>query len=247
MNEKSMRQGALRWLYRYFGIWWNRRANKVTTMIAVSVTYFACLFTIPYILGIAPDDLNQWGDYFAGFAAPVALGWFVWTLVMQRKELAVQRKELKLTRRENSRANESRESQLFLEQINSYHARFDEITLQIIRGIGKLKLADANQTDLVACLEGRKDTTAFHGRRDISTEAKVLINEIPNIGSPNTTEFVISVFKPCDLFKQIHDEYLKKANRTNNVFAIDPKYGNCKAISLELIIETNKRLIRREQ
>lgn len=68
--------------------------------ITLTVLYIAVLIAVVYGLDKAPSTANEWGDYFAGFVAPVALAWFIGTLSLQRKEIALQRKELELQRGE---------------------------------------------------------------------------------------------------------------------------------------------------
>ena len=43
-------------------------------------------------------DLNELGDFLAGFFTPLAFGWLVYGYILQSRELSLQRKELSLTR-----------------------------------------------------------------------------------------------------------------------------------------------------
>ena len=61
--------------------------------------------SMPFIFGRGPDvwtlvatgDLNQLGDFLAGFFAPVAFLWLIIGYLMQSKELSLQRQELAAT------------------------------------------------------------------------------------------------------------------------------------------------------
>ncbi|MEG3617091.1 hypothetical protein V5T82_01360 [Magnetovibrio sp. PR-2] len=66
--------------------------------IVLTVLYIVALISGLFCLNVVPSTANEWGDFLAGFVAPVALGWFIWTLALQRQELELQRKEMKLTR-----------------------------------------------------------------------------------------------------------------------------------------------------
>jgi hypothetical protein len=81
--------------------WKNKMTGpKMRAGIILTVLYLLGVIGGPFIFGKTPSLLNEWGDYLAGFVAPVALGWFVLTLLLQRKELELQRKELELQRNE---------------------------------------------------------------------------------------------------------------------------------------------------
>ena len=62
--------------------------------ITRTFAYLVVIICGAFVVGDPPTKANEWGDYFAGFVAPVALVWFIATLVLQRKQLAVQSKEL---------------------------------------------------------------------------------------------------------------------------------------------------------
>lgn len=80
------------------------------TRIGIAATTVAVLFALTYPAW-APTwclrdhcfPVNEFGDWLAGFAQPIALAWLVAGFWLQRKELALQREELSLTRTELSR------------------------------------------------------------------------------------------------------------------------------------------------
>lgn len=57
-------------------------------------------------------DLNELGDFLAGFFTPLAFGWLVYGYLLQSKELRLQRKELSLTRDQLGKQTELLQEQL---------------------------------------------------------------------------------------------------------------------------------------
>jgi hypothetical protein len=123
--------------------------------IALTVLYIVMLVAVVGYFDKVPSTANEWGDYFAGFVAPVALAWFIGTLSLQRKELGLQRKELELQRREMEltrgvleeqsatqlktaeamlEANKIAASTLFAESVT----RHEDLLDQYLENIGKL-------------------------------------------------------------------------------------------------------------
>lgn len=80
------------------------KSRAVPIGIALSLAYISLLLLVGYKIIALPDGfatfaeplkVNEWGDFFAGFLSPLALCWFIWTLKVQRDELALTRNEMK--------------------------------------------------------------------------------------------------------------------------------------------------------
>lgn len=120
--------------------------------IVATILYLAAVVAGPYYFGVVPTTANEWGDYFAGFLAPAALGWFVVTLLMQRRELELQREELILQRKEMElsrdvmkeqgaqqlrtaeatlEANKISASDSFADRVPQYHRHLDDILVRL--------------------------------------------------------------------------------------------------------------------
>lgn len=78
--------------------------------IVLSILYTAFVFVVGDTRG-GFNGLNEWGDYLAGFMSPLALAWFVATLILQSKELQLQRSELELQRGEMVASRETLDKQ----------------------------------------------------------------------------------------------------------------------------------------
>ncbi len=77
---------------KHIGIW---------VISGVSVLYIAIIF---FLRGsdawrlLTTGELNELGDFLAGFFTPLAFGWLIYGYFLQSSELSLQRKELELTR-----------------------------------------------------------------------------------------------------------------------------------------------------
>jgi hypothetical protein len=84
-------------------------------------------------LWLKADDIGTWGDSFApltGIASTLALVFAVWSVNMQRKELALQRDELRLTREEMEAQRQEMEAQRRAQQES---ARLQHVSAKIDR------------------------------------------------------------------------------------------------------------------
>ena len=61
-------------------------------------------------------NLNEFGDFLAGFFTPFAFGWLVYGYLLQSKELRLQREELELTR-----GQLGKQTELLQEQVTAVH------------------------------------------------------------------------------------------------------------------------------
>ncbi len=74
-------------------------------------------------------DLNELGDFLAGFFTPLAFGWLVYGYLLQSKELRLQREELALTRDQLGKQTE-----LLQEQVTADHQdSIPRLTIRIAR------------------------------------------------------------------------------------------------------------------
>ena len=72
-------------------------------------------------------NLNELGDFLAGFFTPLAFGWLVYGYLLQSRELRLQREELALTREQLGKQTE-----LIQEQVTAdYHDSIPHLTLRI--------------------------------------------------------------------------------------------------------------------
>jgi hypothetical protein len=122
--------------------------------IIATVAYIAAVIAFPFLIDEAPTEINEWGDYFAGFLAPAALCWFIATLRLQGNELSLQREELALQRHEmelsrevmrdqsahlleaakaNLEANRIAAASAFADELPMYHKFFEETLGQIAK------------------------------------------------------------------------------------------------------------------
>ena len=97
---------------------------------SLSVLYIA---TILFFRGndawelLRAGNLNELGDFLAGFFTPLAFGWLVYGYLLQSKELRLQREELTLTRKQLGKQTE-----LLQEQVTADHQdSIPHLTLRI--------------------------------------------------------------------------------------------------------------------
>jgi hypothetical protein len=80
-------------------------SSKIILWVAGGFTFVwmgMAIYIVTQTIGgmLAPDGLNEWGDFVAGVSAPIAFIWLVVAVILQSAELREQRKELALTRQE---------------------------------------------------------------------------------------------------------------------------------------------------
>ena len=99
-------------------------------MGALSVLYIAAIL---FFRGndawelLRVGNLNELGDFLAGFFTPLAFGWLVYGYLLQSKELRLQREELTLTRKQLGKQTE-----LLQEQVTADHQdSIPHLTLRI--------------------------------------------------------------------------------------------------------------------
>ena len=102
-----------------------KRKETGTKNIAIWVTGGGSILYIALILFFRGNDawvlfragnLNELGDFLAGFFTPLAFGWLVYGYLLQSKELRLQREELTLTRNQLGKQTE-----LLQEQVAADH------------------------------------------------------------------------------------------------------------------------------
>ena len=83
----------------------------------MSVLYIAIIFLLrgsdAWRL-LTTGDLNELGDFLAGFFTPLAFSWLIYGYLLQSSELSLQRKELELTR-----AQLGKQTELLQEQVTA--------------------------------------------------------------------------------------------------------------------------------
>ena len=84
-------------------------------IIVLSISY---IVTILFLRGndalelLRTGNLNELGDFLAGFFTPLAFGWLVYGYLLQSKELRLQREELSLTRNQLGKQTELLQEQV---------------------------------------------------------------------------------------------------------------------------------------
>ncbi len=73
-------------------------------------------------------DLNELGDFLAGFFTPLAFGWLVYGYLLQSKELRLQRKELALTRDQLGKQTELLQEQATVD----YQDSIPRLTIRVV-------------------------------------------------------------------------------------------------------------------
>ena len=97
-------------------------------------------------------NLNELGDFLAGFFTPLAFGWLVYGYLLQSEELRLQRKELALTRDQLGKQTELLQEQAIVDYQNS----IPRLTIRIAREadwwdwIAENKGGDAKNVELLA-------------------------------------------------------------------------------------------------
>ena len=110
---------------KHIGIW---------VISGVSVLYIAIIF---FLRGsdawrlLTTGELNELGDFFAGFFTPLAFSWLIYGYLLQSSELSLQRKELELTREQLGKQTE-----LLQEQVTAdYQGSIPHLTIRRIKAI----------------------------------------------------------------------------------------------------------------
>ena len=107
--------------------------KSIDLRIVVGLT----IFYIVVILSFRGNDalellrtgnLNELGDFLAGFFTPLAFGWLVYGYLQQSKELRLQREELSLTRNQFGKQTELLQEQVKADLRNT----IPHLTLQIV-------------------------------------------------------------------------------------------------------------------
>ena len=111
---------------KHIGIW---------VTIGVSVLYITIIF---FLRGsdawrlLTTGELNELGDFLAGFFTPLAFGWLIHGYLLQSSELSLQRKELELTREQLGTQTE-----LLQEQVTAdYQDSIPHLTIRTVRSDG---------------------------------------------------------------------------------------------------------------
>ena len=95
---------------------------RVFVMSAVSILYIAFIL---FLRGsdawdlLRAGNLNELGDFLAGFFTPLAFGWLVYGYLLQSKELRLQREELALTRDQLGKQTELLQEQVIADHQDS--------------------------------------------------------------------------------------------------------------------------------
>jgi hypothetical protein len=149
-------------------------ALSITALWAIGV-----LFVLGYVIDMwsAPNFLIEWlpekpskqalslgetGDFLTGWLTPLALTWFVITVFLQRKELALQRKEFEKMREEYSQSREAaveqaqplkssnkvRERQVFIEIVKDSLLMSDRHSYLIIKSLSEYMLRKFNNKSI---------------------------------------------------------------------------------------------------
>jgi len=100
------------------------KIDSITVMLYVSGTWFLIILSLAiYNLLTANSDktleLNAWGDYLAGFFAPLLFGWLVYGVLIQKSEFANALKSFGFQYDEMKAQNE----QIEIQQINTWFYR----------------------------------------------------------------------------------------------------------------------------
>lgn len=106
----------------------DRHARIIMGFVLTAGWVIATVFYVNLMIGWSNFLLlvpNELGDFFAGFAAPLAFLWFVIGYFQQGEELRLQREELSLQRGEVHRLANEAERQANSIQANEMHARRD--------------------------------------------------------------------------------------------------------------------------
>lgn len=201
--------------------------------VIATLVYVAGVTCAPFYLGKVPTSANEWGDYFAGFLAPVAIAWFIATLALQRRELVLQRDELALQREEmsltrgvmkdqneiqlqtakaNREANELTASNNFLDNVPQYISLLDtEIVHICLNAPANLTNADGGETRYSV------NASPF----DLKIYIEWLVQENINIDNEVFSEEFVSALQSYQIkFSQFE----LGAERTNNLLHVEGQY-----------------------
>jgi len=200
--------------------------------MTLSVAYIAGLVGFVYWKGVAPATANEWGDYFAGFVAPLALVWFIGTLLLQRKELALQRDELVLQREEMKLTRE------VLEKQGEQQLRTAEATLEANKIAASTAFADSVPEHirlLDSCLSSMRKTLPKRVMVEMDGEKKSMsLQTVDGPGAANGYFFALlqrnvgvenSGFDDkqkgaITSYLRTFDAFREKATATNNLIYI---------------------------
>ena len=107
------------------------KRTDILVMVGLSILYIISIF---FLRGgdiwdlLLAGDLNELGDFLAGFFTPLAFGWLVYGYLLQSKELRLQREELSLTRNQLGK-----QTQLLQEQVAvARQGSIPRLTLRIV-------------------------------------------------------------------------------------------------------------------
>ena len=84
-------------------------------MVGLSIFYIVAILFLRFNDAwelLKAGNLNELGDFLAGFFTPLAFGWLVYGYLLQSKELRLQRKELSLTRNQLGKQTELLQEQV---------------------------------------------------------------------------------------------------------------------------------------
>ncbi|NUF35973.1 hypothetical protein HUN19_18485, partial [Acinetobacter oleivorans] len=86
--------------------------SKILIMLLITIIYFVMivLFIVIDVQGMKTLKPNEWGDFFAGFFAPLVFLWLIFGYYQQGKELEQNTKALNLQAEELKRSVEQQKS-----------------------------------------------------------------------------------------------------------------------------------------
>ncbi|WP_169737986.1 putative phage abortive infection protein [Terasakiella pusilla] len=144
--------------------------------------------------------LNELGDYFAGWFAPLAFAWFMYAVFMQRKELIETRKVSKMQNEEL--AETRRVTEMQAEQLSLQREELEGSRKALEDQSHALNRQNVENTffNLVKSLHDIIDAMSGHKRegRDVITRYKQLIER--HLGQNDFQTY-------CDLYHQTYDDF----------------------------------------
>lgn len=219
----------------------------VRSYVILTLIYVAVMVVGPFIFNIAPNTLNEWGDYFTGILSPIALAWFIGTLLLQKEELALQRKELKLNRKEmvesrkvmreqaahqeraaeaNLEANKIAAANAFADRVPQYEEHFGNVIRRMTE-----KLPNEITTSK-GRLVGRPPATPY----DLSKRFSTLVgNDMELKAFLNKYEITSDIFD----YVALYSEFKKKAEKTDNTVFVRGPYFDLYNLMLKIIKNYN--------
>lgn len=183
--------------------------------LTCTVLWICFVIYLAFCYTQAPDELNEWGDFLAGFSAPVALFWLIFGYLQQKEMLAIAQNQLaseREAREEESQARHLAAQPVFKINVDRIDALDEsyEVFLNIINGgniasdlviLPDSPLLIVTDPLIMVLSRGKNDARTLTFNKDLITSDSTqeffyfTISYYDSLNQENTKRFSLEIYK----------------------------------------------------